>query len=50
MHWEPNQPFVVETDALDYALAVIISMQTLEGKHHPIAFHSHTFTSAELNY
>jgi len=41
---------VVETDASDYALAAIISMQTLEGKIHPIAFHSRTFTGAELNY
>jgi len=40
----------METNASDYALAAIISMQTLEGKLHPIAFHSHTFTSAELNY
>ena len=50
MHWEPNRPLVVETDASDYALTAIISMQTLEGELHPIAFHSCTFTSAELNY
>ena len=30
VHWEPNQPLVVETDASDYTLAAIISMQTLE--------------------
>ena len=50
MHWEPDHPLVVETDTLDYALAAIISMQTLEGELHPIAFHSCTFTGAELNY
>jgi len=50
VHWEPDRPLVVETDASDYALAVIISMQTSEGKLYPIAFHPHTFTGAELNY
>jgi len=50
VHWEPDQPLVVETDTSDYALAVIISIQTSEGKLHPIAFHSCTFTGAELNY
>jgi len=40
----------METDTSDYALAVIISMQTSEGKLHLITFHSHTFTSAKLNY
>ena len=41
---------VVETDALDYALAAILSAYDMEGALHPIAFHSHTFTSPELNY
>ena len=50
MHWEPDWPLVVETDTLDYALAAIISMQTLEGELHPITFHSRTFTGAKLNY
>jgi len=49
-HWEPDLPLVVETDTLDYALAAIISMHTPEGELHPIAFHSCTFTGAELNY
>ena len=49
-HWEPNLPLVVETDTSDYALAAIISMHTLEGKLHPITFHSRTFTGAKLNY
>ena len=41
---------VVETDALDYALAAILSAYDTEGALHPIAFHSRTFTSPELNY
>ena len=41
---------VMETDASDYALAAILSAYIMEGALHPIAFHSHTFTSPELNY
>jgi len=40
----------MEANASDYALAAIISMQTSEGKLHPISFHSCTFTGAKLNY
>ena len=41
---------VMETKALDYALAAILLVYNMEGALHPIAFHSHTFTSPELNY
>jgi hypothetical protein len=40
----------VETDAFDYALAAILSTRTPDGEIHPIAFHSRTFSGAELNY
>ena len=40
----------METDASDYALAAILSTYTEDGELHPIAFHSRTFTSPELNY
>jgi len=40
----------METDALDYALAAILSICNEENKVHLVAFHSHTFTIAELNY
>jgi len=40
----------VETDALDYALAAIISVVNKNNEVHPVAFHSRTFTVAELNY
>ena len=49
-HWKPDQQMVVETNTLDYALAAILSAYNMEGALHPIAFHSHTFTSLELNY
>ena len=40
----------METDALDYALAAILSIVNEDNKVHPVVFHSHTFTAAELNY
>jgi len=40
----------VETDALDYALAVILSIVNEENEVHMVAFSSHTFILAELNY
>ena len=49
-HWIPNAQLIVETDALDYALAAILSVVNKDNEVHPVAFHSHTFTVAELNY
>jgi len=49
-HWIPDAQLIVETDALDYALAVILSIVNEDNEVHPVAFHSHTFTAAELNY
>ena len=40
----------METDASDYALIAILSIVNEDNKVHPVAFHSHTFTVAELNY
>jgi len=40
----------VETDASDYALAAILFIVNEDNKVHPVAFHSHTFTVAGLNY
>ena len=50
MHWIPDQPLVVETNALDYALVAILSMYNLDSKLHPITLNSWTFSGAELNY
>ena len=49
-HWVPDKPIIVETDASDYALGAILSIQTDSGEIHPMAFHSHTFSAPELNY
>jgi RNase H-like domain found in reverse transcriptase len=46
----PDSEMIVETDALDYALAAIIFCQLPDGEIHPIAFYSHSFNSAKLNY
>jgi len=40
----------METDASDYALAAILSIVTKDNEIHPVAFHSRTFSTPELNY
>ena len=40
----------METDALDYALAVILSIVNKDNEVYPVVFHSCTFTAVELNY
>ena len=49
-HWIPDAQLIVETSALDYALTAILSIVNEDNKVHPVAFHSRTFTAAELNY
>jgi len=49
-HWISDAQLIVETNALDYALAVILSIVNEDNEVHPVAFHSCTFTAAELNY
>ena len=49
--WIPGSPLIVETDASDYALGAILStISDSNNEVYPIAFHSQTFTSTELNY
>ena len=51
MHWIPGSLLIIEMDALDYALAAILSMVSpTDNEVHPIAFHSHTFMPPKLNY
>ena len=49
-HWVPDKPIIVETDASDYALGAILSIQTNSGEIHLVAFHSCTLSAPELNY
>ena len=41
---------MVETDASDYAVARVLSIQLDDGLYHPVAFMSRTLHDAELNY
>ena len=49
-HWHPKLPLIVETNASEYALVAILSIQEASGDIHLIAFHSRTFSDSELNY
>jgi len=49
-YWVPDAQLVVETDVSDYALAAILSIMTKDNEIYPIAFHSRTFSTPELNY
>ncbi len=49
-HWVPDRQLIVETDASDYAIAAILSIQGDDGLIHPVAFRSRTLGPAELNY
>jgi len=40
----------MKTDALDYALAAILSIMNKKNKVHLVIFHSHTLTTVKLNY
>ena len=44
-HWILDTQITVKTDASDYALATVLSITTPDGKLHPIAFHSQTFSA-----
>ena len=50
MHWVLDTQLIVETDVSDYALAAILSIMTKDNEIYPIAFHSQTFSTLELNY
>jgi len=49
-YWIPDAQLIMETDASDYALTAIFSIVNEDNEVHPVAFHSCTFTVAELNY
>jgi hypothetical protein len=45
-----NVPLIVEMDALDYAIAGILSIVCPDSEIHLVAFYSRTLTPLELNY
>src|SRR6266481_2221735 len=50
MHWIPDTPIMIKTNASDYALAAVLSIWTSDGDFHPVAFLSKTFDKVEKNY
>ena len=49
---QPNfdQPFVVDTDALAYAIGAVLHQRDQKGKAHPIAFLSKTLDATQCNW
>jgi hypothetical protein len=50
IHPDPAKPFIMETNASDFALGAILSQFGIDGLLHPVAFYSRKLTSAEINY
>jgi len=49
-HFDPDLPTILEADASDFVLRAVVSQKGLDGKIHPITFHSRKFNPAEINY
>ena len=43
-------PFIVDSDASDFALGAVLSQVDEDGRERPVYIHSRQFSSAELNY
>ena len=50
LHPNPTKPFIVETDASDFAIDTILSQLNNDGVHHPIAYYLRKFTILEIKY
>ncbi len=50
IHPDLAKPFIVETDASDFALGAILSQFRIDGLLHPVVFYSRKLTSAEINF
>jgi hypothetical protein len=48
--FDPKTVCIVETDASDFALRVVLSQRGEDGRLHPVAFHSRKFTPTKINY
>ena len=49
-YWISDAQLIMETNASDYALTIILSIVNKENEVHLVAFHFCTFTTVELNY
>lgn len=50
VHFDPNKPIILTTDAANSAVAGILSHEFSDGSRRPIAFISRALTKAERNY
>ena len=48
-HFDPELQFVIECNVSDFAICAILS-QEVEGRLHPVAFHSRKMNKHEINY
>jgi len=49
-HFQPQEPVIVKTDALDFALGAVLSQHDGNNRLHPVAFHSRKFSPMKINY
>ena len=50
VHFDPNKPITVETDASNYVCSGILSQQQDDGTWRPVAYRSKTMSKAQYNY
>ena len=47
---DPSKPFVLETDASNFAVGAVLLQTGIDGVEHPVAFFSRKMLPAETNY
>jgi hypothetical protein len=50
IHAYPSKPFVLETDASNFVLGVILSQPEVNNFFHLVGFHFHKFFPTKINY
>ena len=50
VHYDPNKPLILHTDASQYGLGAVMSHIMEDGSEHPVGFVSRTMNVAEKNY
>ena len=50
VHFDPNRPIMIETDASNYVCSGILSQQQDDGTWRPVAYRSKTMSKAQCNY